>query len=137
MNIEYRFCDAMAKYGRHSLKKIAAELPEKSLEDVTKYHTTFWKRGESELHEFARCVSAIEKYQNKKQKEEENRIKQMVIIEAVHWKMENFHSHHDFVVKFIRNTHYTKEHDYFILTSLLKHGIYNADAFTLIHREIS
>lgn len=127
----------MAKYGRNSLKEIAAELPEKSLEDVTKYHTMFWKRGESELQDFARYVSAVEKYQNKKQKEEENRIKPMVVIEAVHWKMENVHSHHDFTVKFIRNTLYTKEHDYFILTSLLKHGIYNADAFTLIHREIS
>lgn len=54
------FINAMENYGRSDLVGIAAALPDKTPEEVRKYHKTFWKRAK-ELPSYEKIVTAIEK----------------------------------------------------------------------------
>lgn len=42
----------MVKVGRNNVDEIAKLLPEKTLDEVTKYHRTFWARGPKEIRNF-------------------------------------------------------------------------------------
>lgn len=127
----------MAKYGRDDLTQIATMLPNKSMEEVTKYHATFWARGKSELKKFDQWIARIKRQEDNKKKDEENKIKKNSILMAFNWKMNSYPLFRtDFLIKNVRYIHYTKEHNFFILDALRKHGIDNPDAYQMIHREI-
>lgn len=127
----------MAKYGRDDLTQIATMLPSKSMEEVTKYHATFWSRGKSELKKFDHWIGKIKRQEDSKKKEEENKIKKNAVQTAFNWKMNSYPLFQsDFLIKNVRYIHYTKEHNYFILDALRKYGIENPDAYHMIHREI-
>lgn len=125
-----RFCDAMGKFGRDNLAQIASMLPDKTLDEVTGYHTVFWSRGPSELRDFDRHIAALER--NKAIAEKEK-----TMGPAFQWKMESYrHPEIELSIKYYTKSHYTKEHDQYILSALYKYGFDNPMAYVRIRQDI-
>lgn len=132
-----RYCDGLAKYGHENFERIAEDLPGKSLDDVMKYHKTFWARGRTEVKSFDTFIYMIKRQENRKKREEENKIKQKAILKAFEWKMRNTPNPRvEISVKQTQSQLFTKEQDTFILNSVYKHGITNPDTYHLIRREV-
>lgn len=53
------FCKAMHKFGRKNLVRIAGMIPTKTLDEVTRYHTTFWSRGRGVIEDFHYIVKKV------------------------------------------------------------------------------
>lgn len=125
----------MEKFGRNDLAKIVTMLPDKTLDDVTKYHATFWNRGPSELTDFERLIAPIKKAELMASRAEN-------FSQALQWKMQCYRNPEvDLTVsKLSKNGHtkvmYTQQQDSFILMSLCKYGINSPNVYDCIRQDI-
>lgn len=121
----------MKKFGRNDLVKIATMLPDKTLDDVTRYHTVFWSRGPSEMQDFERYIAPIKK-------KEILASKQKTVSMAFEWKMKCYQNPEaDLNIKrSTTKTLYTRQQDNFILAELYKYGIDSPDVYLRIRQEV-
>lgn len=66
----FNFLDAMKKYGRDNIKKIALALPSRSEEEVARYSKAFWSRS-SHIPNIKKHLKAIERAESKLKRNEE------------------------------------------------------------------
>lgn len=121
----------MEQFGRNDLVNILKMLPDKTLDDVTSYHTVFWSRGQSEMRDFERYIAPIKKAELMASKNK-------VIPVAFKWKMKSYQNPEaDLTVKWLNTkTLYTRQQDNFILTELFKHGIDSSDVYDRIRQDV-
>lgn len=116
------FCDAMAEFGRNNLSKIATALPTKTLDEITNYHETFWKRGETEINK-QKYANLTEKLYQKER-----------MVEALNWKVEMYRSSPTELKlnKFIPENHYkhyTPKHDRYLIYEMHEVGLYTEERY--------
>ncbi|XP_055320960.1 chromatin-remodeling complex ATPase chain Iswi-like [Sitodiplosis mosellana] len=126
------FIYAMRKYGREDMQQIASMLPEKTLDEITRYHRAFWSRGKAELKEFDRYIASLAKAEA-----EQN--KQKTVSEAFHWKMTGYRCPElELTFKGLSvKSMFTYEQDKFILSYLFEIGIDAPNAYARIREKIS
>lgn len=54
-----KFCDALIKYGSENIEKVRLRLPDKSLEEITRYAKAFLEQGPHSLDQYPRIMRAM------------------------------------------------------------------------------
>lgn len=121
----------MAAVGRNNLDEIAKLLPDKTLDEVAKYHRTFWARGQNEINEFKRLIGPLLKKEN-----EDKRL--VTIPDAFLWKMTSQRNLEiePLNIRYKSNSKFTKEQDKLLLVLLFKHGLDKPNVYSCIRHEI-
>lgn len=125
----------MARFGRNNLELISAEMPDKTLEEVTKYHKAFWSRGPTELKDFDRSVALIKAKEEKIAREKN-------IFEALEWKMSCYRKPEielSISTKYLHTkqlNRFTKQDDSYLLITLFNFGYNDPQVYNRIRQEI-
>ncbi|ORY25274.1 putative chromatin remodelling complex ATPase chain [Naematelia encephala] len=125
------FIKALERHGRNNLDKVAAEIEEKTEEEVRDYAEVFFERYK-ELKDADKYMARIEAGEAKLREQQER-------IDALHRKVKGcMHPMQELKVQYGQNKgkSYSDEEDRFLIVRMHHHGIDRDDCYELIKRDI-
>ncbi|RLV96235.1 ISWI chromatin-remodeling complex ATPase ISW1 [Spathaspora sp. JA1] len=127
------FISICSKYGRNSLKLIAGEFEDKTIEEVREYAQAFWKNYQE--------IEGYERYINQIESGEEKILKVKLQKEALRRKLSQYrYPLQELVLKFppaaTNKRIFSEEEDRFLLVQLYRFGIDSVDVYDLIKQTI-
>ncbi|ORX36405.1 putative chromatin remodelling complex ATPase chain [Kockovaella imperatae] len=125
------FVKAVEKHGREALELVAAEIADKTVDDVREYSKVFFERYK-ELENADRLMERIDIGEAKLREQQER-------IDALHRKVKAYnYPMQELKIQYGQNKgkSYSEEEDRFLLVRMHHHGIDRDDCYELIKRDI-
>lgn len=124
-----KFYEALIHYGAEDFESIATHLPDKTLDEVTKYTKVFMLRGPTEV----KMYSQIDKSLKAKNKQRALRKKK---IEMFQWKCAKYTNPAEELVIRANGTEQKDLNDNYLVRALFEIGIETENVYRLIHGRI-